>query len=156
MRVEFTVPVLPVGRPKLRVGIKRLGEPCPHCGKLPDAIGYLYPSATAKEAERALRSAIVARVVPQALNGPVRLLLRIVLRRPQALIWANKEMPPVWAPVKPDADNVVGLVQDTLQALGFFRDQQVVRLDVEKFYAAGPGYGDTRPRIAVRMEEIEG
>lgn len=137
------------------------GGACPACGRRharARAWTYEDPAAAGwHEDLRRLLAPALRELEGAPLAGPLELVLRVVLPRPRSLVWRSRPMPATWAPVKPDGDNVQGMVQDALQALACkVGDQQIVKWCGEKVYAAGPGHGDTRPRVELALSELDG
>ncbi len=89
------------------------------------------------------------------LKGPLRLDVTAYLRRPKRLIYKRKPMPSVVAPVKPDRTNILKLAEDSMKGIWWKDDNVVVAGEPLKFYAAGEGYGDPRPRVEIQAWEIE-
>jgi Holliday junction resolvase RusA-like endonuclease len=71
------------------------------------------------------------------LNEPLALRVRAVAARPQRLMAKKAPAGRVWRPKKPDADNVLKAVQDSLKDAGVIRDDAlIVHPDVRSLYAA--------------------
>ena len=88
------------------------------------------------------------------LEGPLRMDVDIYVRRPKKLIWKKRPMPPVFCDVKPDRSNVLKSLEDALEGVIYINDSQLADGRARKFYCAGPGYGDVRPRTEVSVEAI--
>jgi Holliday junction resolvase RusA-like endonuclease len=88
------------------------------------------------------------------IDGAVELRCVFFLPRPGRLIWKTRPMPTEPAPTRPDLDNLIKAVKDALKGVVWRDDQQVCRLVAEKRYNPGPGYGDERARVEVRVEAI--
>lgn len=54
----------------------------------------------------------------------------------------------IFPTVKPDTDNIAKSILDSLNGIAYLDDKQVVKLEVEKYYAANAN-------VAVMIEEIE-
>ena len=54
----------------------------------------------------------------------------------------------IYPTVKPDTDNIAKSILDSLNGIAYLDDKQVVKLEVEKYYAANAN-------VAVMIEEIE-
>lgn len=54
----------------------------------------------------------------------------------------------IFPTVKPDTDNIAKSILDSLNKIAYLDDKQVVKLEVEKYYAANAN-------VAVMIEEIE-
>jgi len=55
----------------------------------------------------------------------------------------------IYPTVKPDTDNIAKSILDSLNGIAYLDDKQVVKLEVEKYYAASAN-------VAVMIEELEG
>lgn len=55
----------------------------------------------------------------------------------------------IFPTIKPDTDNIAKSILDSLNGIAYLDDKQVVKLEVEKYYA-------TSPNVAVMIEELEG
>ncbi len=84
------------------------------------------------------------------IEGPVRVDILAVMPRPKRLDQGKRHPTGlVWAPVRPDADNIRKAVLDGLQTL-WRDDAQVVAGDTVKVYAERLG----RPRVVVRIRTL--
>lgn len=107
------------------------------------------PSATRLWQQRF--AAVALEHLPRArITEPVRLDLLAVLARPQRLQRRSDPRGLIWAPVRPDADNIAKNVMDAL-AFAWGDDAQVVELRVKKAYAE---IGST-PRVELRLRSVE-
>ena len=116
-----------------------------------------------KDARTENYMALVAMAARQALGsrpaliGPYSVVIEVVAARPKRLIpnpKSKKPQPPsgsLWAPAKPDADNVAKAILDALVQSGAITDDcAVVSLDVGKWYVAiGEPEG-----VRVKVEEL--
>jgi Holliday junction resolvase RusA-like endonuclease len=143
-RIAFTIPAEPVaqGRPRATTigGFTRLYQ----------------PTETVKWQQQVRLFAVEAmsQLEGEPIQGPVALNLAFYLPRPGRLIHKRRPMPPCLADHKPDLDNLVKAILDGVNGVAFQDDRQVVQIMARKFYAAGSGYGDTRPRVEVVIEEV--
>jgi len=105
------------------------------------------PTKTA-EAEWSIRLYAVAAFGNQEVfDGPVRVRLVFVLRRPKSV--SAKKRP--WPSVKPDVDNLAKTVLDALSAaVAWIDDSLVCILEVEKMYASL----EEEPRTVIHIEEL--
>ena len=55
----------------------------------------------------------------------------------------------IFPTIKPDTDNIAKSILDSLNKIAYLDDKQVVKLEVEKYYA-------TSANVAVMIEELEG
>lgn len=90
------------------------------------------------------------------LQGPLRMDVTIFVERPKRLIWksAGRPMPAIPTTSGPDRSNVLKSLEDALQGVVYPNDNQLADGRCRKFYCAGPGHGDPRPRVEVTVEEI--
>jgi len=91
----------------------------------------------------------------EPITGPVGMKLRFYMPRPKNLIWKTKPMLPVFHTKTKDVENLAKGVMDALEGLAYLNDGQVARLLAEKYYCAGPGFGETRPRVDIMVYSLE-
>lgn len=92
-------------------------------------------------------------------DGPLRMDVDMYFERPKSRPkWIAKSAWITGGPVRTtagcDRSNLLKTLEDALQGVCYRNDSQLADGSCRKFYAAGPGYGDTRPRVEVRIEEI--
>lgn len=139
---SFVVLGEPVAQPRHRVGAgKGGGTPRAYLPKNHPVHGY-------KQACRLVAALSFNRPIPA--GEPVELLLTFVLARPKRLIWKKRPMPRLLAPVKPDFDNLAKALTDAIKGEVYADDAQLVRVSVEKWYAAG---GES-PRTLVTVRRL--
>lgn len=130
--IAFTIPRAPV--PKARPRVER-GR-----ARTPDQT---------RAYERDVATVARAHMRGRVADGPLRVDLLFVLRRPVA---SRRRCDPdglMWADVRPDLDNLIKAVVDGMACV-MRDDAQVVDLRARKVYAEKGG----RPRIEVRLREI--
>lgn len=163
-RVIFTIPGEPTaqGRPRANVIFRKGPDGVPavvnRCGKDGRAIPVINvaPSrGSARWQDQARLFAHQAMAGIHPFTGPVAVSCVFILPRRRMDIWKRKPMPEIPAPSRPDIDNYVKALFDGLNGTVFADDAQVVDIRARKVYAPGPGYGDTRPRVEVMVEEIQ-
>jgi Holliday junction resolvase RusA-like endonuclease len=72
------------------------------------------------------------------LEGPVRLVIEARFTRPRS--WPiQKRLLVLWKISKPDVDNIVKLVGDSLNKIAWLDDAQIIELTVRKYYSESPG-----------------
>lgn len=130
--VAFTVPGEPVGK----------GRP-----RFDPRSGRTYTPAKTRSYERAVRQvAGMALGDPAAWpEGAVTVTVTAVKTRPKRLRRRRDPAGLLWAPVKPDPDNIAKAILDGLSP--WFDDQRVVELVVRTYYAEKGG----EPRVHVRV-----
>lgn len=125
--IQFTV----VGIPK--------GAPRPRRAKF----GGVYVPATAKPFEDAIRLAALPHRPPLPIPGPVRLSIRIRIGRPKTHFKTNRKTKslelraeaPTFCCRKPDIDNMLKVIMDTLTNCQFWcDDSQVVIVHIAKVW----------------------
>jgi Holliday junction resolvase RusA-like endonuclease len=108
--------------------------------------GRVYTPAETRRWETTLAMMAAERLPEVVLEGPLRVDVLAVLPRPKRLLRKSDPDGLLWAPAKPDTDNVVKALLDALKA--FWRDDaQVVELVAHKVYAERDG----RPRMVIRI-----
>ena len=83
-------------------------------------------------------------------TGPVRIDAVFVLARHQAKVWKTKPMPRYWHVTKPDRDNLMKLLLDSLTGVIWHDDNQVCCGEAMAVHAQG----DEETCVAVRIQEI--
>jgi Holliday junction resolvase RusA-like endonuclease len=68
----------------------------------------------------------------EPLTGPCCLTIRVVQKMPGPASWKRKQKLGHWSSTKPDLDNVLKLIADSLIGIGFVDDRQVARAVVQK------------------------
>ena len=86
----------------------------------------------------------------QPLEGPVRLEVYFEMPRPKALLTKKWMGQFLWHTKKPDTDNLVKAIKDSLNGLAWRDDSQVCQLYCEKCYAAC----DAEPMATVVVQEV--
>jgi Holliday junction resolvase RusA-like endonuclease len=84
------------------------------------------------------------------LAGPICLSVQFLMPRPKVMIWKTKEMPRVPCAKRPDADNLIKTIEDSLNNIAYFDDAQIAELHVWKNYHSG----DEGPKTIIRIEEL--
>ncbi len=142
--IQFRVNAVPVAQPRQRhrsfqVGGKTITQ------------NYCPKSHPVHAFKAAVQQAVtqVHRTAPLA--GPIHLSVVFLMPRPGRLIWKTKPMPRVYHASKPDDENLLKSLQDSLTALAWIDDAQVCSLRLEKWYAAG----DEPPGVEVTIESLE-
>ena len=88
----------------------------------------------------------------EPLTGPIELNLTFFLPRPTIITWKTKPMPAIlYDKRKNDIENLSKSIMDALTSVAYLDDGQIARALIEKWYCAGQGYGDTRPRVEVEL-----
>lgn len=126
MRVEFTVPIVPIGKARARVTSR----------------GTFTPAAT-RAAERAIAT-IAKASMRGAKPAEGRVLATVTATMPIPASWSKKRRQDaiesqIRPTSRPDADNVSKLVLDACNGIVYADDAQVVDLIVTKFYGTEPG-----------------
>ncbi len=128
--VEFTVPVLPVGKGRPR-----------HT-----RTGHVYTPTATRVAEAQIAAAYLhvarpARVTPAPKGVPVSLAIRAVFPTPGSWArWRHERAAHGAYPhtARPDADNIAKTVLDALNGVAWHDDAQVSAVTVTKVYGPGP------------------
>ena len=84
----------------------------------------------------------------EPLRGAVRLFVVALFPRPGRMMWKRKPMPRTEHTARPDGDNVLKIIQDSLEKSGvLLRDQQVFQASITKLVCAG----DEQPCVQIRL-----
>jgi Holliday junction resolvase RusA-like endonuclease len=73
-----------------------------------------------------------------------------VLPRPNRLRWKRRPMPCGWHQSKPDADNLLKAVKNSLNGLFWQDDSQIAELRVSKWHASG----EERPGVELSVRRL--
>jgi Holliday junction resolvase RusA-like endonuclease len=162
--VRFTIPIEPMGKGTARAGLiwkkGADGKSRPvtrktKTGRDVPIINVAADVKTVKWEQQVRLFAASAMGDRQPIQGPVGLVIRCYLKRQTALTWKSKPMPACFADQKrPDLSNILKAVEDGMTGVAFVDDRQVVLGIQEKWYTAGPGFGDIRPRVEVSLYEV--
>ena len=136
--VILTIPLSPVAKGRPRVAV--------HGGK-----AHAYTPKKTRSFEAAVAT-IAAAHIRQRFTGPLRVDIVAVLPRPKRLMRAKDDAGLVWAPKRPDADNLRKAVLDGL-ATCYDDDAQVVAGQTFKVYAEKTG--KSRTIVAITPLEVE-
>ena len=88
------------------------------------------------------------------LSGPLSMSCTFYFSRPGRLVWKTRPMPEVHKDTKPDDDNLRKALSDAFEGIVYWNDAQISDAIIRKRYCPGPGFGDTRPRVEVVIEEL--
>jgi len=124
--IEFHVNTIPIGQPRHRV--TTIGK---------HARMYLPTKHPVHQFKAAVRLAFAACRRSYKLTGPIEITVMAYFPRPKTKIWKTKPMPSYWHIGKPDADNVLKAVMDSLNGLAWRDDAQICRANVMKFVCGG-------------------
>jgi Holliday junction resolvase RusA-like endonuclease len=85
------------------------------------------------------------------LDGPVGMEIIFVLDRPKSKIWKTREMPREMHCGRPDIDNLVKAVMDSLKGIAWRDDSQVACLVTSKWVASGY----EQPHTQITIEALD-
>lgn len=129
MRIEFTIPGVPVAQPRPKVtnigGHPRMYDP-------------------AANAKANVRAQIVQYAPSEPTTDVLGMRLEFVIPRPASHYGTGKNAnvlkkdAPVWVAKKPDLDNLVKFILDTMNQVFYRDDAQIVTLSVSKRYGITP------------------
>lgn len=141
MRIEFTVPAVPVAQPRPRAtafaGRARIYQPTKH--PVSD-----FKASVRMAAQHAFKGA--------PLTGPLRVDCVFVFPRTKGQVWRKRPMPRLPHVKKPDRDNIDKAVLDALTGILWADDCQVCAGSLEKWIAAG----DEQPHVLVSVQALGG
>lgn len=144
--IRFIVPSVPVAQPRPRA-VKFGNSARVH------EVTHIKTSTGRKQHPIVMFRSTVQMVAAEAfsdspLEGPLDVSLVFVMPRRNGLIWKTKPMPRLPHTKKPDCDNLVKSVFDALNQIVWKDDSQVIRLQVEKWIAAG----NEQPHVEVEIK----
>jgi Holliday junction resolvase RusA-like endonuclease len=144
----FTVPGVPVAQPRQHQRIVTAGD-----GRA-FATNYL-PRDHAVNDYKATARILASQNFTAPLAGPIELRVTFVLPRPKGMIWKRREMPRARHDKKPDADNLVKALKDSLKGIAWNDDSQVCVMRVEKWIASGQEGASTFVEIMAIVDAPE-
>jgi Holliday junction resolvase RusA-like endonuclease len=130
MRIEFTVPAVPIAQPRQRHRVLQVA------GRT-IAQNYTPAKAPVNDFKATVRFAASAAYSGPPLTGPIDISIEFVLPRPKRLIWKTRQMPRESHTSKPDIENLVKSVLDALTGTIWSDDAQVCHLLAAKWIASG-------------------
>jgi len=149
MRIEFTVPGVPVSQPRVKFSTR-------------GGFAKAYTPTSTKQADGSKKSngvaefkSLVKLCARQAYQGvpldmPVRVDCRWVFPREKGKVWKNKPMPRYPHVVKPDRDNLDKMILDSLVGVVLADDNCVCAGYLEKWRASG----DEQPHVVVTITKL--
>lgn len=144
MHLKFTVPAVPVAQPRQR-----------HRIVAGAAASFVQNYTPSKHPVQAFKSTVRLAARQAYAGGPsesaLGLVVVFVMPRPGRLIWKKRAMPRCLHQSKPDLDNLVKAVKDSLNGLLWRDDGQIAHLNVSKVYAAG----DEQPCVEIEVSTLE-
>lgn len=117
--IEFMVMMRPV--PKARPRLARNG--------------HTYTPKNTVDAEKAI-SLIAKSVISKPLSGPLSLYIEFFYAVPKSWSKVRREAIPSPRTERPDLDNIVKLVLDSLNGIAYLDDAQIVHLSCSKYYGS--------------------
>lgn len=144
MKIEFTVPSVPIAQPRQRHRI------IASKGKL---VSNYTPTKSPVNVFKASvqYSASIAMKSMSPLEGPLRLRVLFVMPRPLAMMKKKSPNYRAWHAKKPDIDNLEKSLKDALTKIAWFDDAQVCEVFKQKVIASGV----ESPHVVVSIEQIE-
>ena len=141
-KYTFTIPGKPEGqgRPRFRTITAKDGR----------SFATAYDPKQSRNWKQTVCATAIAHGVKQ-IDGPVRLIVRAFLPRPQRLCRKADPIGPVFALCKPDFDNIAKGISDALFGVAFADDAAVVSGHCQKFYHEIGGM----PRTEVIVESLQ-
>ncbi len=142
--IRFTVNAVPVAQPRQR-------------HRVVEANGRTFTSnyTPAKHPVQAFKASVrlaLSRVYAGApLDGPLELRVVFLMPRPGRLRWKTRPMPRLPHESKPDSDNLLKALKDSLSGLAWHDDAQVSDVVSRKRYAAG----DEPPHCEVEIRQVQ-
>ncbi len=139
MKIEFTVPAVPVAQPRakatVRGGFARVYNDSKH---------------PVNDFKASVRMAFRGEFAGPPLHGPLAVRLVFVFPRASNKFWKSKAMPRYVKETKPDIDNLAKSVLDSLNKIAFQDDGQVATMLITKCHAAG----DEPPHVEVEINTL--
>ena len=141
MKIEFTIPSIPIAQPRQRhriVNTKSGKQFTQNYTMSKHPVNAFKATARLKFSEIYNGSPIL---------GPVKLTTFFIMPRPKNKIWKTKQMPRYAHTKKPDIDNLVKALKDALTGLAWKDDSQIWSVYTSKITAGG----NEQPRCEVTI-----
>lgn len=139
MEIKFTVPSIPVAQPRQRTAV-RAGH----------AVNYTPTKHPVNQFKALVQMAANAAYNGPPLEGPLMLQMTCVLRRPGKLK-KRSDNPPRYDTRKPDLDNLMKSVADSLNGLLYKDDAQIAEVNMVKTVAAG----NEQPHVKIAIGVLD-
>lgn len=140
MTICFTVPAVPVAQPRQRHRVMPTGG----------VMNYTPAKHPVTAFKATVRMAAQQAYKGPVLQGPIGIVVVFVMPRPGRLRWKTRPMPRCLHTGKPDLDNLVKSLKDSLTGITWRDDAQIAHENLSKVYAAG----DEQPCVHVEISEI--
>ena len=145
MRIEFTIPAVPVAQPRQRHRIISSGG-------MSFANNYTPTKHPVNAFKASARMALESAYKGAPLVGPLAMSVVFVFPRPTNRVWKSKPMPRERHTKKPDCDNLLKSLKDSLSGLAYADDAQICEYrEVTKWIASG----DEQPHVEVTIEDLD-
>lgn len=141
--IRFTVPAIPIAQPRQRHRIVTTAAGS-------HAMNYTPAKHPVQTFKASVRLAAQQAYQGPPLSGPVGLVVVFVLPRPGRLRWKTRPMPRCLHQGKPDLDNLIKAVKDSLNGLVWRDDGQIAHANLSKVYASG----DEQPCVTVEISSL--
>ena len=138
--MRFIIPAVPVAQPRQRFA-KR--------GNFVSA--YIPKSDPIHDFKATVRMVVSELYKDAPLDCPLAVVLEFVFPRPSTMRWKRRAMPRAWRPHKPDGDNLVKAVWDSLNGLLWQDDALIVDVRARKFIASG----DEQPHVVIEVHKLQ-
>ena len=144
MRIELTIPAVPVAQPRQRHRVVKT-----KAGKV-FSTNYTPKSDPVNTFKATVRMMAQAKYKGPPLTGPVRVDCVFVFPRPASKVWKTRDMPRYPHTVKPDRDNCDKAVLDALKGTVLVDDAIVCDGRLTKWRAAGA----EQPHVEIVIETL--
>lgn len=143
MLISFGVPSIPVAQPRQRQRVvSARGRTFSQ--------NYTPRTHPVQDFKATVRLAASQAYSGPPLKGALSVVLVFVLPRPGRLMWKTRPMPRVWHDKKPDIDNLIKSLFDSLRLVLWRDDSQIAVCTVKKVYAAASEI----PGVSVQVETM--
>lgn len=139
--IRFTVNAIPIAQPRQRHRVLTAG------GRT-FAQNYTPAKHPVQDFKASVRMAFAAVYSGAPIEGAIVLRVVFLFPRPGRLRWKSKPMPRSQHVAKPDLDNAIKSIKDSLKSLAWNDDSQVQRFEAEKWYASG----SEQPSVEVEID----
>jgi len=141
--ITLTIPGVPIAQPRQRHRTYQVGQRT--C-----TANYTPARHPVQQWKAAVAVAWSEEVDGGPLEGPLRLEVAFVLPRPKRLLTRKWREVLAWHAARPDADNLLKAVKDSLTGLAWRDDSQVCQVYAEKRYANA----DEQPHATITVMEV--
>ena len=116
----------------VRIGYRKNGSSFP----------ILYTRTAVRQWKEAIRAIAIQHKPDVLLTGPLMAFYRFHILMPKSKRRKDTSLEPYWIDVKPDNDNLIGIIQDAIQGIIYDNDSRIAETRIQKIYTKEAEYVD--------------